>query len=292
MFENENLKPSGATSSDVPTGGGSTAGAAPDPFRVAMPVMLIESAADCLAKLDPWIREHQLAELRSFGDARAQTLGATGLSTDFIAGYELALQVARLYVATTPNLATIHIAPAPGSDDFAAAMERSRADQSEYFSNLLETIGPKLVAFAKQVRAESAAPLDKDTHDQIVADCEALAQATATRIAEQSKQDVILGVQMLLKPILDQLREKPAGFTDPLVAPLVASPAPGSADPAARPIVVGDKVKVWVDAEKKRFLAGTVQAVHDAGHSFDVELDNRSVAHVQAGNLALDELAK
>lgn len=58
--------------------------------------MFIESAADALPKLEKWIRDDQQKELSSFGDVRAQRLGATGLSDDFRKGYELGLQVGRV----------------------------------------------------------------------------------------------------------------------------------------------------------------------------------------------------
>jgi hypothetical protein len=48
---------------------------------------------------------------------------------------------------------------------------------------------------------------------------------------------------------------------------------------------------VWADAAKQTFQTGVVVEVHDGGHSFDVKLATGDVAHVQADNLALDELA-
>jgi len=58
--------------------------------------MFIESAAEAIPKLEPWIRADQQTELTSFGDARARQLGASGLSDDFRKGYELGLQVGRV----------------------------------------------------------------------------------------------------------------------------------------------------------------------------------------------------
>jgi hypothetical protein len=57
--------------------------------------MMIESAVDTFKDLPQWLRESQQRELTSFGDVRAQQLGATGLSDDFRKGYELGLNTAR-----------------------------------------------------------------------------------------------------------------------------------------------------------------------------------------------------
>ena len=279
MFENENLQPTGATSSDVPAGGGSTAGAAPLKIEAYVPgdhtlTENILHAGEIADRLDRLVIDNQPHSVLLL-ETSALSIALRGIASRFA-------------VEVRP---AIHIAPReftpPDPAAFEAAMERERASQADYFSNLIDTIGPKLIAFAKQVRAESAAPLDQATHEQLVAGCEAIAQATATRIAEQSKQDVILGVNMLLKPILDRFKDAPAVL--PVAPPhdLLA----GDVVPAGT-IKQGSKVKVWTDAAKKTFIAGTVEAVHDAGHSFDVELDTGAVAHVQAGNLALDEFAQ
>lgn len=61
--------------------------------------MFIESAADALQKLNPAARLDQQRELQSFGAARAQALGASGLSADLALGYELGLQTARTVLA-------------------------------------------------------------------------------------------------------------------------------------------------------------------------------------------------
>lgn len=63
----------------------------------------IESAADSYDKLPQWVQMDQQRELESFGDARAQHFGATGLSDDFRLGYSLGLQVARVLQAMTPG---------------------------------------------------------------------------------------------------------------------------------------------------------------------------------------------
>jgi hypothetical protein len=73
--------------------------------------MFIESAADTLKALPEWIRTDEVKELRSFGDARAKQLGATGVSTDFEAGYVLGLQVARVILATNIALEKAGVDP-------------------------------------------------------------------------------------------------------------------------------------------------------------------------------------
>lgn len=66
--------------------------------------MQIESAADCLKDVSTFVRISQLKELRSFGDVRAQAIGATGLSDDFKKGYELGLQTARVVLMMSGQL--------------------------------------------------------------------------------------------------------------------------------------------------------------------------------------------
>ena len=68
--------------------------------------MDIESAADSLKNLPHWIHDDQLKELAAFGDARAKELGASGVSDDFKIGYLLALQTARVMIASSAELAT------------------------------------------------------------------------------------------------------------------------------------------------------------------------------------------
>jgi hypothetical protein len=58
-------------------------------------VMQIEVAADSLQDLNSFVRVSQIKELQSFGDVRAQAIGASGLSDDFKKGYELGLETAR-----------------------------------------------------------------------------------------------------------------------------------------------------------------------------------------------------
>lgn len=66
--------------------------------------MFIESAADSLKTLTDFVRKDQQKELSSFGDVRAQAIGASGLSDDFRKGYELGLQTARTVVAGSAAL--------------------------------------------------------------------------------------------------------------------------------------------------------------------------------------------
>lgn len=77
---------------------------------VSPAAMYIECAADalvtCQAPCPPdWLRKSQMKELTSFGDVRAQALGATGLSDDFRKGYELGLTTMR--VLLMGNLAAV-----------------------------------------------------------------------------------------------------------------------------------------------------------------------------------------
>jgi len=73
--------------------------------------MFIESAADQMPKLSDFVRNDQLKELASFGDLRAQELGASGLSDDFKIGYTLGLQTARTVVAGSPALMVKGVKP-------------------------------------------------------------------------------------------------------------------------------------------------------------------------------------
>lgn len=57
------------------------------------------------------------------------------------------------------------------------------------------------------------------------------------------------------------------------------------------PLEVHDAVKVWADPEHQKFRTGKVVAVHDAGHAYDVELDDGTVSKVPAGGLEYDDRA-
>ena len=74
-------------------------------------VMFIEMAAEGIKKVPEWIRESQQKELSSFGDGRAQQIGATGLTDDFRKGYELGLQTARSVLAMSGTLITKGVNP-------------------------------------------------------------------------------------------------------------------------------------------------------------------------------------
>ena len=78
---------------------------------IAPPVMTIYSAVESLKTLTNWLKQSQLKELRAFGDDRAQALGATGLSKDFVIGYELGLQTARTVLLTSATLAIQGVDP-------------------------------------------------------------------------------------------------------------------------------------------------------------------------------------
>jgi hypothetical protein len=67
-------------------------------------VMMIESAVDSFGNVPQWLKDSQQKELTSFGDVRAQKLGATGLSDDFRKGYELGLNTARVVLAMSAAL--------------------------------------------------------------------------------------------------------------------------------------------------------------------------------------------
>ena len=69
---------------------------------VSPAVMFIETAADSLKDRQPWLVASQLSELQSFGDERAEEIGATGLTDDFKKGYELGLQTARVLLMGMP----------------------------------------------------------------------------------------------------------------------------------------------------------------------------------------------
>ena len=71
----------------------------------------IEMAADNLNSVPDWIQEAQLKELHSFGDHRAQLMGASGVSIDFQKGYELGLRVARIVIAQSMTVVVAKIKP-------------------------------------------------------------------------------------------------------------------------------------------------------------------------------------
>jgi len=73
----------------------------------------IETASDQLKgkQIPDFISKSQLKELGSYGDVRAQSLGASGLSKDFQAGYELGLQTARVVISQSVTLVIAGVNP-------------------------------------------------------------------------------------------------------------------------------------------------------------------------------------
>ena len=74
-------------------------------------VMFIESAIDSLKTADPQMLASQAKELHSLGDARAQMVGATGITSDFQAGYKLGLQTARMVLCGSVALVRKGVKP-------------------------------------------------------------------------------------------------------------------------------------------------------------------------------------
>jgi hypothetical protein len=60
--------------------------------------MNIYSGAEMLKRMDPQWREMQRKELIVIGTKRAQEYGASGLTVDFVVGYELGLATARAII--------------------------------------------------------------------------------------------------------------------------------------------------------------------------------------------------
>lgn len=71
----------------------------------------IEIAADQLKTVDRGMMNSQIKELREFGDVRASAVGAHGCSPDFVLGYVLALQTARVVLAQSVALAMAKVPP-------------------------------------------------------------------------------------------------------------------------------------------------------------------------------------
>lgn len=78
---------------------------------IAPPAEFIEAAADSLAKMDALTAAAQARELGSFGDARAQAIGASGLTPDLETGYALGLAVARFVISRSAAIARAGINP-------------------------------------------------------------------------------------------------------------------------------------------------------------------------------------
>lgn len=65
-------------------------------------VMFLEMAKDTLKAIPPEKIELLKKALTSFGDTRAQEMGASGISQDLIVGYLLGLTTMRVVVLGTP----------------------------------------------------------------------------------------------------------------------------------------------------------------------------------------------
>lgn len=66
--------------------------------------MNVYAGAERLKAMDPKWREIQRKEFRTIGEARAKQYGASGLTEDFIVGYELAMATARSMLAGSAEL--------------------------------------------------------------------------------------------------------------------------------------------------------------------------------------------
>jgi hypothetical protein len=72
----------------------------------------------------------------------------------------------------------------------------------------------------------------------------------------------------------------------------VSQPGPSLVPtPPASVLEAGDPVKVWGDPEHKTFRAGKVTSVHEGAHAYDVELDDGTVAKINADGLEYDDRA-
>jgi hypothetical protein len=74
-------------------------------------VMFIESAIDSLKSADSQMLASQAKELNSLGDARAQQVGASGITPDLLAGYQIGLQTARMVLCGSPLLVLKGVKP-------------------------------------------------------------------------------------------------------------------------------------------------------------------------------------
>jgi hypothetical protein len=64
--------------------------------------MFIEIGADSIRNVPSFIALSQLKELHAFGEEKAKVIGASGLTDDFMKGYELGLATARAVIARSP----------------------------------------------------------------------------------------------------------------------------------------------------------------------------------------------
>lgn len=112
----------------------------------------------------------------------------------------------------------------------------------------------------------------------VVAEGQQALELQVSKEIDAAKADIIAHLTPLVSAIVSG-KAKPERVLD-------ANPA-AAAD--AHAIVAGDPVKIWADPEHSKFRLGSVVAVHDAGHAFDVELDDGTITKVVAEGLAFDD---
>jgi hypothetical protein len=78
---------------------------------IVPPAEILEQTADVLPAVPKAVLADQLKELQSFGEERAKTVGATGLTPDFEAGYQFGVQVARQMLANSAALVLAKVEP-------------------------------------------------------------------------------------------------------------------------------------------------------------------------------------
>ena len=101
-----------------------------------------------------------------------------------------------------------------------------------------------------------------------------------TQKIDEAKADIIAHLTPLVSAIV-------SGQPKPQLVPAAAT----AAEENGPELKAGDPVKVWADPEHSKFRLGSVVAVHDAGHAFDVQLDDGTVTKVVADGLAFDDRA-
>jgi hypothetical protein len=132
---------------------------------------------------------------------------------------------------------------------------------------------PQLLGVGDAIAANA-----KQASDEIAEMHKALALELANQI-DAAKADILAHMTPLVTALVAGQKPQPQ---------LVPAP-PAAAVGDAHAIVAGDPVKVWADPEHEKFRLGSVVAVHDAGHAFDVELDDGTVTKVVADGLAFDD---
>jgi len=63
---------------------------------------VIEMAAQLVTTLPRPVQQDQINELAEFGDQRARAMGASGVTPDFVKGYLLGVQTARVWLSMSP----------------------------------------------------------------------------------------------------------------------------------------------------------------------------------------------